>query len=341
MEHVLIKIGMDGFYFSIQKEEWMAGKKKFSLAKFLKIYLGYFLYRFATFWVKCIPVESLASYGEKLGRLAFHLLRRWRRVAFANLNLALGKEKSQDEIRWICRELFKNIGRDILEVYRCPDFNDGYFKKLVRFEGKEHLDGAMKQGKGAIVLSAHLGNFPLMCARLAREGYPTSIVARDPENPKTAKAITSLRDAVGLESIPGEPRMACVSRCFKALKENRFLILQIDQNAPVTEAWVDFFGCLVPTFKGPVLFSMRTGAPILPIFIRRNSDNLHQITIHPPFTLNITGNAEKDITSNTALLTKIIEEAIREYPEQWLWNYRRFKRARDIRTGERLFLKHP
>jgi KDO2-lipid IV(A) lauroyltransferase len=192
-----------------------------------------------------------------------------------------------------------------------------------------------------IALSAHLGNFPLMSVRLAKEGYPSSVVTRDPENPKIAKALISLRDAVGLETIPGEPRMASVSRCFKALKEKRILFLHIDQNAPVTEAWVDFFGYLVPTFKGPVLFSMRTGAPILPMFMKRNSDNLHQITIHPPYILTITGNAEKDITSNTARLTKLIEAAIREYPEQWLWNYRRFKRARDIRTGERLFRKHP
>jgi KDO2-lipid IV(A) lauroyltransferase len=135
--------------------------------------------------------------------------------------------------------------------------------------------------------------------------------------------------------------MACVSRCFKALKENRILLLQIDQNAPATEAWVDFFGYLVPTFKGPVLFSMRTGAPILPMFMRRHSNNLHQITIHPPLTLNITGDVEQDILSNTARLTKIIEAAIRDYPEQWLWIYRRFKRARDPKTGERLFLKHP
>jgi KDO2-lipid IV(A) lauroyltransferase len=178
-----------------------------------------------------------------------------------------------------------------------------------------------------------------MGVRLAAEGYPSSVVTRDPENPKIAKVITSLRDAVGLETIHDEPRMACVSRCFKALKENRILLLHIDQNAPATEAWVDFFGYLVPTFKGPVLFSMRTGAPILPMFIKRNSDNLHQITIHPPFTLNITGDAEQNITSNTARLTKLIEAAIREYPEQWLWIYRRFKRARDVKTGERVFPK--
>jgi KDO2-lipid IV(A) lauroyltransferase len=319
----------------------MAKKKTFSLGRLLKIQLGYLLFRFSTFGVNCLPVESLASCGQKLGLLAFHLLRGWRRVAFANLNLALGMEKSKDEIHWVCRELFKNIGRDMLEVYRCPNFKDSYFKALVKFEGTEHLDHALNQGKGVIALSAHLGNFPLMGARLAREGYPSSFVTRDPENPKIAKVITSLRDAAGLETIPDEPRMACVSRCFKALRENRILLLQIDQNAPVTETWVDFFGYLVPTFKGPVLFSMRTGAPILPMFMRRNSNNLHQVTIHPPFTLNITGNADQDITSNTARLTKLIEAAIREYPEQWLWIYRRFKRARDIATGERIFVKHP
>jgi KDO2-lipid IV(A) lauroyltransferase len=325
---------------AFRKGEQMVEKKRFSLGKFLEIHLGYLLFRFSTFWVKCLPVESLASYGEKLGLLAFHLLRGWRRVAFANLNLAFGKEKNKEEIHWICRELFKNIVRDMLEIYRCPDFKDSYFKTLVRFEGEEHLEHALNQGKGVIALSAHLGNFPLMAARLAAEGYPSSVVTRDPENPKIAKAITSLRGAVGLETIPDQPRMACVSRCFKALKENRILLLHIDQNAPITEAWVDFFGYLVPTFKGPVLFSIRTGAPILPMFMKRNSDNLHKITIHPPFTLNITGNAEQDITSNIARLTKLIEAAIREYPEQWLWIYRRFKRARDAKTGERLFTKH-
>ena len=317
----------------------MSARKRASLGKFFKIHLGYFFFKILTAWVKCLPVASLSSYGGKIGPLTFYLLRRWRRVALNNLNLAFGKEKKKDEIRWICRELFKNMGRDMMEIYRCVDFEDSYFKTLVRFEGKEHLDRALKAGKGAIAVSAHLGNFPLMGARLANEGYPLSLVARDPENPKIAKVITSLRDAVGMESIPDEPRIACVSRCFKALKENRILLLQIDQNAPITEAWVDFFGYLVPTFKGPVLFSMRTGAPILPIFMKRNSDNLHKITIHPPFDLKKTGNVDQDITSNLAGLTKIIEAAIREYPEQWLWIYRRFKRARDIRTGERVFPK--
>jgi KDO2-lipid IV(A) lauroyltransferase len=318
----------------------MGEAKRLSFGKSMKINLGYLLLKLSTSWIKRLRIESLTPIGEKLGLLAFYLLRRWRRVALSNLNLAFGREKSENEIHWICRELFKNVGRDMMEACRLDDFEDSYLKNFVRIEGKHHLDNALKEGKGVVALSAHLGNFPLMSARLVKEGYSLSVVIRDPENPKIAQDTLSFRDTLGIGTIPDEPRITCVSKCFKTLKENRILLLQIDQSAPVTEAWVDFFGCLVPTFKGPVLFSIRTGAPIIPMFITR-SDHFHQIAIHPPFHLNLTGDIEQDITSNVGQLTKIIEAAIRQHPEQWLWIYRRFKRARDIQTGERLFRKSP
>jgi KDO2-lipid IV(A) lauroyltransferase len=316
------------------------GRKKSNFRKSFENHLGYLFFRLWVTGVNCLPLESVPSYGERLGTLALSLMRKRKKIALGNLNLALGKEKSPEEVERICRNSFKNIGKDMLEISSCLKFEEGYLKTLVKLEGKEHLDDTLRKGNGAIALTAHLGNFPLMNVRLVDEGYPLSLVARDPENPKVAKMITSYRDAVGIESIPDKPRMACVSKSLKALKQNRILLLQIDQNAPSTECWVDFFGYLVPTFKGPVIFSLRTGAPILPMFIIRNPDSFHKLIIHPPFQLSISGNAEQDITSNIARLTKVVEATIREYPEQWWWIHRRFKRARNIQTGERLTSKH-
>jgi KDO2-lipid IV(A) lauroyltransferase len=255
--------------------------------------------------------------------------------------LALGKEKSEDEINQIFRANLRNIGRDMMEIARCKDFEDSYLKKLVCLEGKEHLDSALKNGKGAIALTAHIGNFPLMCTRLVKEGYPLSVVVRNAENQTIASLLTSIMVTIGMEPIPDKPRMTCVSRSLRALKKNRVLLLQIDQNAPRTEAWVDFFGYLVPTFKGPVVLSLRTGAPIIPLYIIRNSDHLHRITILPPFELNMTGDIEEDITLNIARLTKMTEAIILKHPDQWWWFHRRFRKARDIKTGEKLFPKHP
>ena len=315
-------------------------RRRFSLKKYLKIYLEYFGFKLWIFWVKHLSLESLGFYGEKLGTIALYLLGKGRRIALNNLHLALGSEKSEEEIKQICRESFKNIGKDMMENSRYLEYEDSYLKTLVRFEGKEYLNKALKQGKGVIALTAHLGNFPIMFARLVKEGYPLTIVARESKNPKIVKFITSLKDTIGMESIPLKPKMTCVARCLKALKENRILMIHIDLNAPATEAWVDFFGYLVPTFKGPVVFSFRTGIPIIPMFITRKH-HYHNIIIHPPFDLNITGDRQQDITSNIARLTKIVEATIREYPEQWWWALPRFKRARDTQTGESLFAKHP
>jgi KDO2-lipid IV(A) lauroyltransferase len=313
---------------------------KSSFRKNFEVHLGYLLFKLWAFWATHLSLKSLEFYGEKLGIIAHSLLRKRRKTALNNLHLALGKEKTEEEIEHICLDCFKNIGKDMTEISRCLDFDNSFFKTFLKLEGRDYLDHALKEEKGVIALTGHFGNFPLMNVHLAKEGYPLSIVARDPENPKVAKMITSYRDAVGMESIPDKPRSTCVSKCLKALKANRILLLQIDQNAPATECWVDFFGYLVPTFKGPVIFSLRTGAPILPMFIIRNPDFL-QITIHPPFKLNTTGDTLQDITSNIARLTKIVEATIREYPEQWWWIHRRFKRAKDPKTGERLFTKRP
>jgi Kdo2-lipid IVA lauroyltransferase/acyltransferase len=319
----------------------MRRKKRriYSLIKSLGTRLQYYPFRLWILWVKQVSPESVGFYGEKIGTLAHWLFRKARRIALNNLHLALGSDKSEEELKRVCRDSFKNIVKDMMETVYCFYQEDGYSRRLVRLEGKEYLDEALKQGKGVIALSAHLGNFPLMCVRLTNEGYPVAVVVRESRNPKIVKFLTSARDGIGMETIPSRPRLISVSRCLNALKRNRVLFVQIDLNAPPIEAWVDFFGYLVPTFKGPVVLSLRTGATILPMFIVRNPDGLHKTIIHPPFELSVTGDIQQDITSNMSRLTKITEAMIRDYPEQWWWALRRFKKARDIRTGESLFPK--
>lgn len=314
-------------------------KEKF-LKKILEIYLGSFFFKLYLYWVKRLPKESLVAWGERFGNLAFYILRKRKKIALQNMRLALGKEKKEEELQEIYRTNLKNTGMNLMEVARCIDFENGYLKKLVYFDGKKYLEDALAQKRGVICLTAHIGNFPLMCTCLVKEGYPLSLVVREPENPVIAANLISIMKKIGMEAIPDKPRTICVSRSFKALKKNRILLLQIDQNAPRTEAWVNFFGYLVPTFRGPVVLSLRTGAPIIPMFIIRNSRYHHTIYIYPPYELVITGDLEKDIKENISQLTKMVEKVIREYPDQWWWFHRRFRKARDPKTGKKLFPKH-
>jgi KDO2-lipid IV(A) lauroyltransferase len=104
--------------------------------------------------------------------------------------------------------------------------------------------------------------------------------------------------------------------------------MQIDQNAAPDDPWVEFFGWYVPTFRGPVVFSLRTGAPVLPMFMIRQPDNRLLLKIEPPVTLIQTDNKEQEIKKNITFLTKITENHIRQYPEQWWWLHRRWKKAK-------------
>jgi KDO2-lipid IV(A) lauroyltransferase len=89
---------------------------------------------------------------------------------------------------------------------------------------------------------------------------------------------------------------------------------------------VDFFGYPAPTAPGPAVLTLRTGAPLLPIFIVRHENGHHHIHIEPQLQLNLNGDRIKDVPIIVETYTKVIEEYIRTYPEQWFWINNRWKK---------------
>ena len=169
------------------------GRKKSNFRKSFENHLGYLFFKLWVSWVNRLPLESLTSYGESVGMLARFLLRKRKKIALGNLHLALGKEKSPEEIERICCTSFKNIGKDMLEISSCLKFRRKLFQNPGETRGKGTPRRRPKERKGAIALTAHLGNFPLNERPISQRGLSPILVARDPENPKLAKMITSLQ----------------------------------------------------------------------------------------------------------------------------------------------------
>ena len=274
------------------------------------------------------PLRYLNLFAAVVGRTGFYLVVRYRRIVLNNLKMAFGTSKTEKEYRDIAKTVYQDMIKNAFEVAKLFHAEPSLVKELVTVSGLEHLDTALSQGKGVVAVSAHMGNFTIIGPRLIEEGYPFSLVLRDPKDEMLAKALRDLRNNVGIESIPVNPRRTCIAKSLACLKRNGILFLQIDQNASSQDLWVDFFGWKVPTFKGPVVFSMRTGAPVVPMFIIRDSSGHHQLTIKPPYPLERTDNQEDDILFNTTSLTKLIESYIEQYPSQWWWFHRRWKKAR-------------
>ena len=275
-----------------------------------------------------LPLKYLNLFASIVGRIGYVLGGKYRRIVDNNLRLAFGTSKTEKEYSDIAKVVFQNMLLNALEIAKMFHAAPFLMKKLVTVHGLEHLDAALSKGKGVVAVSAHMGNFSLIGPRLIMEKYPFSLVLRDPRDEMLAKTLRDLRSNVGIESIPVHPRRDCIAQSLACLKRNGILFLQIDQNASSQDLWVDFFGWQVPTYKGPVVFSMRTGAPLIPMFIVRDSSGQHQLIIKPPYSLKKTDNQEDDMLHNTASLTKLIEGYIERYPAQWWWFHRRWKKAR-------------
>lgn len=293
--------------------------------------MGWFPIRMFIFILRLLPLKCLYIVGEKTAQLVFCVLRRRRNITVENLRLAFGEEKSEEEILEIYRSTIRNIGKGGVELLAYPRLHDRCFDEMISIEGRENLDEALKLGKGVVAVSAHLGNFSFLAIGLARLGYPFSVVFRHPRQEGLARRLLDLANKAGVRIIPDKPPRVCVEQSLKCLKENGILFLLTDLNVSSGGGvYVDFFGRMVPTFKGPVVLAMRTGAPILPIFIVREDGERHRIIIDLPVNLEQTGDMDKDTFTNLTKLSKISESYIRKYPDQWWWIHRRWRKAKPL-----------
>ena len=272
------------------------------------------------------PVIKLITGG--LLSVVYFMLRRMRKTAMNTLEIAFGKEKPQAELRKICKDCFYNAGRGAIEIgaFTARPF---LIKETFSFEGnsRENLEAAFKEGHGVIGISAHFGNFPLMLLYLAQMGYPTNAIIRPSRDEIIEKDFQASRTRMGLKTVHSYPREACVSQSLKALRDKELLVVLLDQNTgSKSGVYVDFFGQKAGTATGPIIFAMRTGAPLLPIFtLRDGQSDKHTLVIEKHFYLEQKATDEETVQYNVQKLTNIIEGYIRKYPHEWGWMHRRWK----------------
>jgi len=286
------------------------------------------LYYFFTWLFKLLPYRAIKAITAFLLPIVYFLLGDMRRSAMNTLGMAFGQEKSQDELTKICRDCFHHGGRNVVEVAALMA-KPAYIKKSFVFEGnsQSHLDAALKEGRGVIGISAHFGNFPLMLLYLAQMGYPTNAIIRPSRDEIIEKDFQASRTRLGLKTVHSYPREACVAQSLKALRDQELLVVLLDQNTgSKSGVYVDFFGQKAGTATGPIIFAMRTGAPLLPIFTFRQGDSdKHSLVIEKHFYLEEKATDEETIQYNVQKLTTIIEGYIRRYPPEWGWMHRRWK----------------
>jgi KDO2-lipid IV(A) lauroyltransferase len=281
--------------------------------------------------LKLLPLSGVYLLGRFFASVANIFLGRRKKIALANLRLVFGTRKNEEEINAIYRECLTRTTTSFVEIMKICFLPRPVAKGLVDIVGKEQLDAELKQGKGIILAGLHLGNFPMLAAKLALEGYPVKVIIKKPRNRYLAGLYTRMTSAIGVGFIDGGQRKEAAQESLRQLRSGGIVYIVIDQNPPYPDIMVDFFGYAVPSFKGPVVLAMRTGATILPAFIVYDNGWRQKIFIEKPFVLETTDEQERDVAHNLARLMKLIEGYIERYPEQWWWWHRRWKRHIDYK----------
>lgn len=191
------------------------------------------------------------------------------------------------------------------------------------FDGLEHLHAVMKDHGRALMLTAHLGNWEYLSAAARLAGYPLSIVVRPLDSPALDALAETMRRKMGVELID---KRGALRPVLEALRRGRLVGVLLDQNAARREGvFVPFFGRAASTSRSLALLSIRTGAPIVPIFIAREAPGRHRVVIEPPLPRPAVNDAEQAVVELTARCNQAIEAAIRKTPEQWLWAHDRWR----------------
>jgi KDO2-lipid IV(A) lauroyltransferase len=254
--------------------------------------------------------------------------RRYRRRIKKNLKIAFGPSCDNQYIENITRKLTKNIGLSCAETILSGTKHKNNLLKRISVHGTENLDNALSHEKGVIAVSAHLGNFTLIGVKMLREGYPFTTLVKESKHQGIANGIRKIQKGQDGRFIYMDPWSKAVRQILYSLKKNEIVCLIADEKRKHTGIYVDFFGEPALTATGPAILSLRTGAPIVPIFIVRNEDHSHHIFIEPQLEYNLNSNTTEDTYTITTAYTIVIEKYIRMYPDQWFWVNNRWKKKK-------------
>lgn len=220
-------------------------------------------------------------------------------------------------VRQISCRIYRNFGRVATNMVSLSALSRRDVGRWVFTSGFEVLDEAVRLGRGGIVFSGHLGNWELMGALCARLGYPVSFVVASQSNRRVEELMDRIRRSTGIEIIK---RRDAIRGVLSALKRGRLVAMLIDQDAHEDGTFTPFFGTPASTPRGPAVFHLRTGAPLIFAQCVRLPGERYRIDLE---RFDAAGCTDPD--ELTARMSARLEAAVRMTPEQWFWMHRRWK----------------
>ncbi len=267
------------------------------------------------------PLQTSRAIGAGIGSL-IALIGIRKRVAIEQLMLAF-PEKTESECHQIANEMYRSFGRTLAEFARLPLLTSENITSQMEFRGLEELRAGLAEGKGAIGVSGHLGNWEWMGAGTSLSGIPLTYIVASQANRLIEAEMDSLRQGCGIEIVNRNDNAA--KGTLRALRSGRLIALLCDQDGHREGVFVPFFGRLASTPRGAMVFALRTGAPVFFTEGIRLGNRKFRVTYERMDLSDLPADHDAAVEEGMKRITARLERTVREYPEQWLWLHRRWK----------------
>jgi KDO2-lipid IV(A) lauroyltransferase len=281
------------------------------------------LYRARRAGIAALPRSAVRPLGATLGLFAHAIDKRHRLVARRNLALAF-PQWSEAEVRRAARACFAHFGGALSDALALPRLDEVGLCERLRVEGWEHLDAAQAANRGCFIMGAHLGYWEIIPLVVALYRKPLHVVGRPPDNPYLDSELRRLRARFGSRLID---KRGAARGILRALEERATVGILIDQRVhPRDGIQVPFFGHGAWTTPVLARFSLRTGAPVVPVYAWPEPGSRYAMAFRQPIWPEACDQGGGDAgVALTARYLAAVEQEIRRAPQQWLWLHDRWK----------------
>lgn len=243
----------------------------------------------------------------------------------ANLAVVLGKDSASPELRDMAQKVFQSFGRYLTEFFGFERFSGLYIDRKVMIQGRQHVDAALKAGRGALFCSGHYSNWELGPAAVAHMGYPIMAVTQMHTHPRINKLFVQQRAQRGVEVVHSREG---AYRAMKALKKNRTVAMLGDRPTGGPTVEVEWFGRKTLLPQGPWRIALKTRAALLPTFMLRRPDHSYFMEICAPIPIPMYNDQDANVRAMAQEWAQRWEARVRYDPSQWevfqpIWNTER------------------
>ncbi|MBT4484163.1 MAG: lysophospholipid acyltransferase family protein [Candidatus Latescibacteria bacterium] len=276
----------------------------------------YAVLRMLSVFLGMIPERLIYAIARIIGMFSWHCLRIRRNVTMTNLLHALGNESSEEELEKIAREAYINIGMTFIEALLLPKLKKRILE-IVDMSDAGLMTRIIEKGRGLIIISCHFGSWELNGTSIAALGIPFTVVVKSQSNPYVDSYINRNREMIGMDVIS---RGASTKKIVRALRERGIVALISDQDAGNKGVFVSFFGRMASTPRGAAQLALKYETPMIVSMTKRTCPGRYK-SIFKEVEIRDTDTVE----TLTQRFTTIMEDIIRQNPEQYFWMHRRWK----------------